>query len=103
MPISRPGTPAGCTASGSTGDLVGGTLFRAFDAEAGVCEVGVWLAPQAEGRGLVTRAVRHMLDWAIRVRGIRRVEWRTDPDNARSRAVAQRLGMTLECCARRSS
>jgi ribosomal-protein-serine acetyltransferase len=78
------------------GDLVGGTLFRAFDAGAGVCEVGVWLAPQAEGRGLVTRAVRHMLDWAIHVRGIRRVEWRTDPNNARSRAVAQRLGMTLD-------
>jgi RimJ/RimL family protein N-acetyltransferase len=76
--------------------LVGGTLFRDFDAQTGICEIGVWLAPEAEGRGLVIRAVRHMIDWAVVVRGITRVEWRTDPDNARSRAVAQRLGMTLD-------
>ena len=76
--------------------LVGGTLFRDFDVQAGICEIGVWLAPEAEGKGLVTRAVRHMIDWAVMVRGIERVEWHTDPNNGRSRAVAQRLGMTLE-------
>jgi ribosomal-protein-serine acetyltransferase len=76
--------------------LIGGTLFRTFDAQAGVCEVGVWLAPEAEGRGLITRAVLHMIDWAIRVRGIARVEWRTATDNVRSKAAAQRLGMTFE-------
>jgi len=77
-------------------ELAGGTLFRDFDAASGVCEVGVWLAPEAEGRGLVTRAVRQMIDWAFRVRGMSRVEWRNDPDNARSRAAAERLGMTFE-------
>jgi ribosomal-protein-serine acetyltransferase len=79
-----------------SGTLIGGTLFRSFDAQTGMCEIGVWLAPEAEGKGLVTKAVRHMIDWAVTVRGIARVEWHTDPDNARSRAVAQRLGMTLE-------
>jgi len=78
------------------GELVGGTLFRTFDTRSGVCEVGVWLSPQAEGRGLITRAVRHMIDWAIRDRGMSRVEWRTVPHNARSQAVAKRLGMTLD-------
>ena len=34
--------------------LVGGTLFRVFDAAAGTCEIGVWLAPDAVGHGLVT-------------------------------------------------
>lgn len=76
--------------------LVGGTLFRTFDVSTGACEVGVWLAPQAEGRGLITRAVSHMIDWAILVRGISRVEWCNSPANVRSRAVAQRLGMTLD-------
>jgi RimJ/RimL family protein N-acetyltransferase len=78
------------------GELAGGTLFKTFDAAAGVCEIGVWLAPHAEGRGLVTRAVRHMIDWAVVVRGISRVEWHTDPDNTRSKAVARRLGMRLD-------
>lgn len=78
------------------GELVGGTLFRVFDAETATCEVGVWLAPQAEGRGLISRAVTLMIDWAVDVRGVERVEWHTDPRNTRSRAVAQRLGMTPE-------
>lgn len=82
--------------------LVGGTLFRVFDTASGVCEVGVWLAPEVEGRGLVTRAARHMIDWAIGVRGMARVEWRVAPDNARSIAVAQRLGMTREGVFRRA-
>ena len=75
------------------GDLVGGTLFRIFEPGAGVCEIGVWLAPDAQGRGLITSAARHMIDWAVRVRGMHRVEWRNAPENTRSSAVAQRLGM----------
>jgi ribosomal-protein-serine acetyltransferase len=78
------------------GVLAGGTLFRVFDPRSGTCEVGVWLGADAEGRGLITRAVRGMIDWAIHERGMRRVEWRTVPANARSLAVAKRLGMTQE-------
>jgi ribosomal-protein-serine acetyltransferase len=74
-------------------ELVGGTLFRVFEPRMGVCEVGVWLAPEAEGQGLVNRAARHMIEWAVRERGMQRVEWRTVPDNARSVAAAKRLGM----------
>ncbi|MCE7011377.1 GNAT family N-acetyltransferase [Kibdelosporangium philippinense] len=78
------------------GKLMGGTLFRTFDARNGTCEIGVWLDPDAAGRGLITRAARHMIDWAVCVRGMSRVEWRCAPENERSSAVAQRLGMTLE-------
>ncbi|RJL24173.1 GNAT family N-acetyltransferase [Bailinhaonella thermotolerans] len=84
------------------GELAGGTLFRVFDTRLGHCEVGVWLAPDASGRGLVTRAVRHMIDWAFAVRGLHRVEWRTIPSNERSIAAARRLGMTREGVLRRS-
>ncbi len=78
------------------GELSGGTLFKEFDAQTGICEVGVWLAPWATGKGLITRAVTHMIDWAVDERGMQRVEWRTDPRNERSRAAAARLGMTRE-------
>src|SRR5207247_7524931 len=57
------------------GKLVGGVLFRVLDAEGGNCEVGCWLEPAATGRGLVTRALRVLIDWAIDERGIHRVEW----------------------------
>jgi RimJ/RimL family protein N-acetyltransferase len=76
--------------------LIGGIMFPTFDARNGICEIGVWLAPEAEGRGIMTRAVHHAIDWAIRHRGLSRVEWHTDPRNAKSRAIAQRLGLTFE-------
>jgi ribosomal-protein-serine acetyltransferase len=78
------------------GKLSGGTLFKDFNAAGGVCEVGVWLSPAAEGRGLITRAVRYMIDYAIGTRGFARVEWLCDARNERSKAVAKRLGMTYE-------
>lgn len=78
------------------GVLEGGTVFRTFDAPRGVCETGVWLGAGARGRGLVTTAVRHMIDWAFGVRGMARVEWICDPRNTASAAVAKRLGMTCE-------
>jgi RimJ/RimL family protein N-acetyltransferase len=76
--------------------LRGGVMFRRFDAAGGTCEIGVWLAPEAQGRGLVTTAVRKMIDWAIGVRGIGRVEWLATADNERSIAVAKRVGMSYE-------
>jgi RimJ/RimL family protein N-acetyltransferase len=75
------------------GKLVGGVLFRTFDAAQGTAEVGCWLEPAVVGRGLVTRAVRVLLDWAFDARGIHRVEWRASSANTPSINVARRLGM----------
>ncbi|EGE41609.1 GNAT family N-acetyltransferase [Streptomyces sp. SID4928] len=78
------------------GVLVGGVLFRTFDAESGTCEIGVWLEPAAQGRGLVTRAAERLIDWAVHERGMHRVEWVASAANTRSVAVAKRLGMTRD-------
>ncbi|MET7423411.1 GNAT family protein [Dactylosporangium sp. NPDC005555] len=75
------------------GTLVGGTMFVAFDADAGSCEIGCWLEPAGQGRGLVTRSVRRLIDWAFDTRGMHRVEWHCRPDNIASSDVARRLGM----------
>jgi ribosomal-protein-serine acetyltransferase len=75
------------------GRLRGGTLFRVFNTGMGVCELGAWIAPDLAGRGLITRAASAMIDWAVGERGIHRVEWWCDVDNAPSQAVARRLGM----------
>ncbi|GAA1720120.1 hypothetical protein GCM10009809_14820 [Isoptericola hypogeus] len=75
------------------GTLVGGVLFRTMSVEVGSAEAGCWLEPAAAGRGLVTRAARVIIDWAIRERGIHRVEWWVASGNAPSIAVARRLGM----------
>jgi RimJ/RimL family protein N-acetyltransferase len=55
-------------------------------------ELGYWLAPAARGRGVATRAVTMLRDWAHAALGRRRLELLIHPDNAPSRRVAQRAG-----------
>ncbi|WP_040407807.1 GNAT family N-acetyltransferase [Amycolatopsis nigrescens] len=86
----------------SDGKLVGGVLFRTMDVPAGNAEAGCWLEPSAVGKGLVTRAARVIIDWAIDERGIHRVEWRVAAANEASIAVARRLGMTKDGVLRES-
>lgn len=82
------------------GTLVGGVLFLNFDAARGNCEVGCWLEPDATGRGLVTRAMRVLLDHAVDARGIHRIEWVAAAGNGPSLRVARRLGMTRDAVLR---
>ncbi|MBT2232391.1 GNAT family N-acetyltransferase [Nonomuraea sp. NEAU-A123] len=84
------------------GTLVGGVIFRTMDLEHGTAEAGCWLEPSAAGKGLVTRAIRVIIDWAIEERGIHRVEWQVSAANAASIAVARRLGMTKDGVLRES-
>lgn len=78
------------------GKLVGGVLFRTMDLQQGTAEAGCWLEPAAAGRGLVTRASRLIIDWAVEELGIHRVEWHAASANTASIAVARRLGMTRD-------
>lgn len=78
------------------GKLVGGVLFRVMDVVRGNAEAGCWLEPAAVGRGLVTRAARAIIDWAIEERGFHRVDWVAATVNEASIAVARRLGMRKE-------
>ncbi|MDJ0379508.1 GNAT family protein [Streptomyces sp. G-G2] len=78
------------------GVLVGGVLYRIFEADTGNCEIGCWLEPAAAGRGLVTTACRILIDHAFHDRGMHRVEWRASALNTKSLAVAERLGLTRE-------
>ena len=79
----------------SDGRVVGSVGAR-IDGYARIADVGYWIDKDAEGRGLVTRAVRALIEHLHTDRGIRRIEIRAAVDNVRSRAVAERLGFTLE-------
>ncbi|MCX4819551.1 GNAT family N-acetyltransferase [Streptomyces sp. NBC_01142] len=84
------------------GKLVGGVMFRIFDTAEGNCEAGCWLEPAVAGRGLVTRAVQVLIDWAVEERGMHRVEWHVSSANAASIKVAERLGMRRDGVLRES-
>jgi ribosomal-protein-serine acetyltransferase len=84
------------------GEMVGGVLFRTFDAVTGHCEIGVWLAKHATGRGLITRSCNVLIDWACHQRNMSRIEWHCAVGNMPSRNIAQRLGMKLDGVMRKS-
>lgn len=59
-------------------------------------EIGYWLRTSETGRGYMTEAVAGITDFAARELAANRIEIRCDVRNARSRAVAERLGFRLD-------
>ena len=65
-------------------------------------EIGYWLDRAHRGRGIMTAAVAALVDHAFASLNLNRLEIRTDVENARSRAVAERLGFLYEGTLRQS-
>jgi RimJ/RimL family protein N-acetyltransferase len=59
-------------------------------------EVAYELAPRVWGHGYATEAARALIEYGFGELGLRRVVALILPDNARSRNVASKCGMTLE-------
>lgn len=57
---------------------------------------GYWLAPQARGRGVATRALRLITDWTIQTTDVIRLDLCTDIANVASGRVAARVGFERE-------
>ncbi|MFD9796659.1 GNAT family N-acetyltransferase [Streptomyces sp. NPDC059070] len=62
----------------------------------GVAELGFWAAKEHRGRGLMTEASVAAARWAFAAVGVERLEWRAEVGNAASRAVAEKVGFTME-------
>jgi [ribosomal protein S5]-alanine N-acetyltransferase len=58
--------------------------------------LGLWLAPQARGRGLMTSGVGLMVDWVFREGLLERLEYLVRSDNEPSLALAERCGFRRE-------
>ncbi len=80
-----------------SGDPVGVVTFMSVDPAMRHLELGhIWYAPRAQRTRANTESVYLMLHEAFDRLGHRRVEWKCDALNARSRTAADRLGFTFE-------
>lgn len=59
-------------------------------------ELGYWLHPDSQGRGLATEAVLRVRRYAYEVLGVKTLISTIDPDNHASKRVAERVGAQLE-------
>ncbi len=78
------------------GRIAGVVGFTGVDWTNRATGIGYWLAEAAQGQGTMTAAVRSLLAHALEEWKLHRVEIRVEPENLRSRAVAQRLGFQQE-------
>jgi ribosomal-protein-serine acetyltransferase len=78
------------------GAIAGIVGFRPIDRVNGVGEIGYWLAAGLQGRGVMTSCCRFVVRYAFLTLDLNRVEIAAAVDNARSRAIPERLGFKLE-------
>lgn len=64
-------------------------------------EIGYWIAADARGRGVGTRATRMLAVWALTRLGLERLELLANPHNEASQRLAERAGFTREGTLRR--
>ena len=82
------------------GSILGGSNFHHFDPMRDTVEIGYWLFVEARGRGVATRIVAAMVEYAF-ANGIARVEAHVRPENRPSEQVLERLGFEREGVKRR--
>jgi ribosomal-protein-serine acetyltransferase len=92
------GLSRGVVADGRLAGVIGISVDRSNRSAA----IGYWLDEASEGRGVVTAAVAAVVSDGLERYRLIRVEIRADVDNRASRAVAERLGFTLEGVLRQS-
>jgi ribosomal-protein-serine acetyltransferase len=76
--------------------VVGSCGFNRIEPRNGFAEIGYFIAASHEGRGIMTAAVRALITYGFDVLDLHRIAIGAAPDNARSRAIPERLGFTEE-------
>lgn len=80
----------------AVGGIAGIVGFNYIDQLNRRAELGYWIDRTLEGRGLVRRACAQLVRYAFEELALNRIAIDAAADNRRSRALAERLGFTLE-------
>jgi ribosomal-protein-serine acetyltransferase len=84
------------------GKLVGSVGFVSFNWTSRRTEIGYWIAKDFEGRGLITKSCRKLIDYAFEKLEMNRIEIRCATENTRSRAIPEKLNFKLDGILRQS-
>lgn len=78
------------------GEIVGSVKLMRIDRKHQRAELGFWLSKQHQKKGIMTRCCQALIEHSFPLYQLNRIEIRSPEPNARSRAMAQRLGFTRE-------
>src|SRR3990167_1047904 len=80
----------------NTGDFIGATSFHHYNWSVPSIETGYWMRKKYSGQGFMTEATNAITQYAFKQLKVNRVALTCDPDNIKSKNVAERLYFTLE-------
>lgn len=81
-------------------ELAGAIGMHDINRVVGCTSIGYWISREFEGRGIMTRSCRALIDHAFRAWGFNRIEIRCAVGNLRSQRIPERLGFLREGTAR---
>ena len=81
-------------------EIIGACGFNRIVPLNDYAEIGYWLIAARQGQGIMSAAVRALLAHGFGTLGLHRIEIGAAPNNARSRAIPERLGFTQEAVLR---
>lgn len=80
--------------------LVGVVGFNTIDSFNHRAEIGYWLGQSYQGKGIMTRATKALIDYGFSKYQLNRIEIQCASENKNSQAIPERLGFTKEACLR---
>ncbi len=83
--------------------LAGVIGFHKIDWADQKTSIGYWLAAAYQGKGLVTKACRALIEYAFRELKLNRIEIRCAVENKKSRTIPERLGFVQEGVVRQAA
>jgi len=78
------------------GKFSGTVGFHNLDLTNKSTELGYWLAKEAQGKGIMMRCCRVLIDYLFDVLELNRIQINCNTENAKSRAIPERLNFKLE-------
>lgn len=78
------------------GEFVGLVGFKDTDFGNKKTEIGYWMSQDVQGKGIMTRSVQRLLQYAFEEKELNRIQIKVATDNKKSRAIPERLGFTQE-------
>ncbi len=84
------------------GQLIGVITYNVMDDQLKKVIIGYWISAEYQGRGIVTKSCRCLIDYAFTTLAMQKIEIRTASENLASQNICKRLGFKLEGSIRNS-
>lgn len=84
------------------GTLVGAIGYHEIDNKNKKTTIGYWLDQDYQGKGIVTKAIKILIEFALRVLKLNRIQISSAVGNNKSSAIPKRLGFKMEGIAKQA-